>query len=138
MSAALEKEPEASVYFFYLALSSSLTALPVLFLFFAGVQSKEAGHRVALGCPLHPALEPASRDESIAADPAWTEQTRRDATRTRTRIASRRCPRTVSQAGEPGAHSGAHQKLPSFAHLPCFADGRHASSRPHPEDHRRL
>ena len=69
-SVALEKEPEASVYFFYPALSSSLTALPVLFLFSSGVQSKEANHRVALGCPLHPTLEPALNDESIAADPA--------------------------------------------------------------------
>jgi len=91
-SAALEKEPEASVYFCCPALSSSLIALPVLFLFSDGVQSKEAGHHVALGCPLHPALEPSSRDKSTAADPARTEQTRRDATRTRTRIASRRCP----------------------------------------------
>ena len=51
---------EASVYLF----------CPALFLFSAGVQSKEACHRVALGCSLHPALEPASRDESTAADPA--------------------------------------------------------------------
>jgi len=135
-SVALEKEPEASVYLF-LSSVVVLTALPLFFLFSAGVQSKEAGHRVALGCPLHPALEPASRDESPAADPAWNEQTYRDATRTWTRIASRRCPRTIPQAGEPGARSGALQKLPSSVHLPRFADGRHASGRPHPEDHRR-
>ena len=68
-SVALEKEPEASVYLF-LSSVVVLTALPLFFLFSAGVQSKEAGHRVALGCPLHPALEPTSRDESTAADPA--------------------------------------------------------------------